>query len=90
MEQLEVFKFQALVLRGLLEGDVKKAIAMAVCAREERFINWMSMTSAEQVRNVKIMPSAHRRKIMKQNNLVGKPEEEEETQVPKGIFSAKQ
>ncbi|MCL4112143.1 UNVERIFIED_CONTAM: hypothetical protein GTU68_063518 [Idotea baltica] len=44
--------------------------------REERF-NWMSMTSAEQLHVIKLCRQRYRRKIMKQNNLVGKPEEEE-------------
>tara|TARA_B100001057_G_C22243339_1_gene716649 strand:+ start:174 stop:350 length:177 start_codon:yes stop_codon:yes gene_type:complete len=49
--------------------------------RDERF-NWMSMTPAEQLHVIKLCRQRYRRKIMKQNNLVGQPIEEEGSTSP--------
>ncbi|WP_122056233.1 DUF1289 domain-containing protein [Vibrio sp. Evd11] len=75
MEQLEFFQVPSPCV-GVCSSDGKGYCHGCMRKREERF-NWMSMTSAEQLHVIKLCRQRYRRKIMKQNNLVGKPEEEE-------------
>ncbi|WGS60157.1 DUF1289 domain-containing protein [Vibrio lentus] len=75
MEQLEFFQVPSPCV-GVCSSDEKGYCRGCMRKREERF-NWMSMTSAEQLHVIKLCRQRYRRKIMKQNNLVGKPEEEE-------------
>ncbi|MEZ9533604.1 Fe-S protein [Vibrio lentus] len=75
MEQLEFFQVPSPCV-GVCSSDEKGYCHGCMRKREERF-NWMSMTSAEQLHVIKLCRQRYRRKIMKQNNLVGKPDEEE-------------
>ncbi len=80
MEQLEFFQVPSPCV-GVCSSDDKGYCNGCMRKRDERF-NWMSMTPAEQLHVIKLCRQRYRRKIMKQNNLVGLPVEEEGSTSP--------
>ncbi|MGO2161532.1 MAG: DUF1289 domain-containing protein [Vibrio toranzoniae] len=75
VEQLEFFQVPSPCV-GVCSSDEKGYCNGCMRKRDERF-NWMSMTPSEQLHVIKLCRQRYRRKVMKQNNLVGKPEKEE-------------
>ncbi|MCB5358046.1 DUF1289 domain-containing protein [Vibrio lentus] len=75
MEQLEFFQVPSPCV-GVCSSDDKGYCNGCMRKREERF-NWMSMTPSEQLHVIKLCRQRYRRKITKQNNLVGKSVDEE-------------
>tara|TARA_Y100001960_G_scaffold13247_1_gene12188 strand:- start:735 stop:998 length:264 start_codon:yes stop_codon:yes gene_type:complete len=80
VEQLEFFQVPSPCV-GVCSSDDKGYCNGCMRKRDERF-NWMSMTPAEQLHVIKLCRQRYRRKIMKQNNLVGQPVEEEGSTSP--------
>ncbi|MCG9555798.1 DUF1289 domain-containing protein [Vibrio sp. Isolate31] len=80
VEQLEFFQVPSPCV-GVCSSDDKGYCNGCMRKRDERF-SWMSMTPAEQLHVIKLCRQRYRRKIMKQNNLVGQPVEEEGSTSP--------